>query len=975
MSRIGSLVCPIIVGRDDLLANADRWVADTTRGEGRTLLLAGQAGVGKTRLARAIHRKAEAAGIRMSGGSVAPQDRNVPLASILELARTIRPDAAWGSLGKDLLAIGAGARGDPLGRRRLVVVEMADRIVAALDRPTMLSFEDLQWTDELSLEVIGEVARRARGLPLFLIAMYRLEELAVGSTHREWRSRLLSQRLAEEARLEPLTLDETAVATTLIVGSGLPAPRDVVAAVYERTNGIPLHIEELLGALPDEARLDGRRIRDAHVPDTIEDAVLARVARVSPEARDVARAGAVIGRCFPPDVVAGMLDRPLLELEGAMQELVDSAILHPFQYIDQGYYDFRHQLLRDAIYGQLPPAQLRRLHAQAAEFGTSLIGASEIHASLHFERAGLRAQAYRAALAGAQAASALSSRREAFELYGRAVANLPAGLSALELARLYDEYSVAAFAIDDMAASVETASLARHYYLEAGRPIEAAEQLVNLASMARRDVRPPEERRQPLEQAEEELSVLPDSPARSRVLAAVREIQMVFAIDARQLDEAAARIDEYERFATAGGVYCGEDGRFFRAELDVLAGRLEGLAEMLDVARWARDADLETTGVTSYRIAAAQAIRLLDYDAAAVGLDEGLRYADAIEQSFCRRIMAATSALLAWAAGRWDEAAAVAGIELVERGTRRGTLGSQDALGFVAFGRGDVDRARSLLSISLTVGRQGGDVDLILPPLWGLAETALVAGEPSVAIAHCEDAVALAESTGERALLVPFVVTGVRAYLAERRPEAAERWLSRLSELLESWRAVADVAIDHATGLVRLATGSTHAARIALEAAVRGWDERRRVWEASWARLELARCLARANRAAAALDVLAEVTATGQALGSRPLLDRAEELARTVRGRGGDAEPWRPLTSREFEVARLIGLGLTNGEIATELSIAPKTASSHVEHILAKLGVTRRAEIAAWAATVAGPAPAATTLAASNGHRTPISAR
>ena len=91
-------------------------------------------------------------------------------------------------------------------------------------------------------------------------------------------------------------------------------------------------------------------------------------------------------------------------------------------------------------------------------------------------------------------------------------------------------------------------------------------------------------------------------------------------------------------------------------------------------------------------------------------------------------------------------------------------------------------------------------------------------------------------------------------------------------------------------------------------------------------------------------------------LGSLPLHARAEELARTARGRGAEDEPWRPLTAREFEVAKAIAAGLTNGEIAGQLSIAPKTVSAHVEHILAKLGATRRAEIAAWTVTVAGPA-------------------
>ena len=126
---------------------------------------------------------------------------------------------------------------------------------------------------------------------------------------------------------------------------------------------------------------------------------------LSEDARAVARAGAVMGRCFAPDVLAGIMDLPVADLDGPLQELVDSSILYPFEMIDHGYYDFRHQLLRDALYDSVPAAELRRLHARAGEFGAELVGATEIHASLHFERAGLRAQAFRAALAGARSAA------------------------------------------------------------------------------------------------------------------------------------------------------------------------------------------------------------------------------------------------------------------------------------------------------------------------------------------------------------------------------------------------------------------------------------------------------------------------------------------------------------------------------------------------------------------------------------------
>jgi DNA-binding CsgD family transcriptional regulator len=141
-------------------------------------------------------------------------------------------------------------------------------------------------------------------------------------------------------------------------------------------------------------------------------------------------------------------------------------------------------------------------------------------------------------------------------------------------------------------------------------------------------------------------------------------------------------------------------------------------------------------------------------------------------------------------------------------------------------------------------------------------------------------------------------------------------------------------------------------ARQALEAAIDGWDERGRIWEATWARLDLASCLTRVNQFADAVALVVDAREVASRLESRPLADRADALQRLARGHVSLEEPWRPLTAREFAVARLVTAGMTNAEIAGELSIASKTASSHVEHILAKLGASRRAEIAAWASAV-----------------------
>ncbi|HEU5202687.1 MAG TPA: AAA family ATPase [Candidatus Limnocylindrales bacterium] len=953
MSTVGPLLSPLLVGRDDLLQLAERRIAEASAGHGHLLLLAGEAGVGKTRLLRSILQIGDAAGFRSAKGDLAPQDAQLPLASILDLARTMNDLGGFGDLGDALLTIQGGRGADSLGSRRLLVRDIAQLIANAIDQPTLLAFEDLQWADELSIEVIGELARIAEDRPLLLLGAYRADELPLGSLHREWRARLLSQRLAEEARLKPLTFDETALVTTLILNTGLPAPREVVTAVYQRSDGIPLHIEELLGALGDDARTDGRAIRNAEVPDTIEDAIVARLSRLSHEAQSVALAGAVLGRCFSPDVLAGVMDQPIAELDAPLDELVAHAFLYPFQYIDEGYYDFRHQLLRDALYETVPAAQLRRMHARAGEFVPLLIGANEVHASAHFERAGLRALAFEKAVAGARAASAVSSRREAFELYGRAVANIPDGLSADELGDLYAAYGEAAAAVDDVATEIAADDAARAHYLEAGRLVDAAFMLVMHANMLRRDVQPRAERERYLDQAAAELEALPESADRSMALSDVCWLRGMLAMDVGQLDAADAAIARSRSHRLASDDTDLGDIDFLEAALEVVRGRTdEALDRMLAIARDARQARLEATGVTSYRMAAAFAIRVMDYERAEVGLTEGLRYADEIQQSYCRHVLAATSAHAAWAAGRWDEAIPIAEIEIVERGSRRGTLGSRDALGYVCFGRGDTERARSVLEASLAIGRSTDEVDLVMPPLWGLAETALVDGDAETAVAHCEAALSLAMASGEQAHVVPLVVTGVRAYQALRRPDAAERWAHRVREHLAGWQR-AGPALAHADGLLRLAAGATASARTSLEAAVAGWDDLGRIWESSWARLDLAACLIRANRHLEAIPLLDAVGATADRVDSPPLRARVEELAAIARRRGITEEPWRPLTAREFEVARHVAEGLTNAQIAEELTLSPKTVSAHIEHILAKLGATRRAEIAAWVTLVA----------------------
>ncbi len=947
-------MCPILIGRDDLLELADRLIADAGQGHGHPVVFSGQAGLGKTRLMRAIYRKAEAAGFRINGGAVSPHDHQVPLASIRDLVFSSRGDREWGALSKDILAMDGKHPGDALGARRLLVRSIADRFLKDVDRPTLLTFPDLHWTDEMSLEVIGELARGAADRPLLILGDYRADEFPADTIHREWRARLLGQRFAQEIRLRRFTLEETGIATTLILGGDLPAASDVVEAVYERTNGIPLHIEELLAALDPDDRKEGRLIREAHVPDTIGDAVIARFGRLSEDARLIGRAGAVIGRCFGPEAIAGVAGRSPAEIEAALEELVQAAILHPFDYVDEGYYDFRHQLLRDAIYSDIPPTQRRRFHAQAAEFVMSLQGSSVVYAARHYDRAGLKPQAFRASLTAAEEASRISARQEAYELFERAIANMPADLPVVEQANLYAQFENAAAAIERNAECVAAATRARELYLQAGRPLEAAGMLIGMSVGVARGGEPNAEVRAFADQALAEVMALPESPERERLRAYLLGSAASTRFGASDLVAARELANQLRALAEALG-YREEvlEADLLLARIDIVSGHYEsGLRDGMRAAREARDAGYESTGVTGYRNLAILAARVMDRQTAEVAIGEGLQYADAIEQSHCRQEIANTRAIVDWGTGMWDAADELARQQLVDRGCRRGMNGSEDVIGNVALGRGKLDDARRWFEESLASGRRIGEVQYLLRPLWGLAEADLLANRPDSSTGRCEEAWNLSRTSSERALFIPFVLTGTRSLLAARRPDEAERWLAKVRKHLTGWESIAGPALSHADGLVRLAAGSLTPARESLERAIRGWEERGRIWEALWARLDLAACLIRMNRPADAAEALAAVRDRATALRSEPLLARVDELSRANRGRGLDDEPWRPLTVREFEVARAIAVGMTNAEIATELVVSPKTVSAHVEHILAKLGVARRAEVAAWVATI-----------------------
>ncbi|MGN6795335.1 MAG: FxSxx-COOH system tetratricopeptide repeat protein, partial [Streptosporangiaceae bacterium] len=278
---------PVLVGRDAFLTLIERGLADAATGSGQLLLVAGEAGIGKTRLLGVIARQAHANGFAVARAAAFPGDEQSFAGLLLDLASDLVParEPALRSLGRSLtsrLRPISDDVGDAHHRRRLLVQDLADLLVTAdPGSAVLIVLEDLHWADELSLDVLGHLAGRLATRPMLVVGAYRSDELHSGLPLRELRARLLAQRLGEEIRLPRLEPDQTATVVSAVLGR--PAPAQVVAAIHERSDGIPLHVEEFLAVIGEDAVTpqSGAVVQAAAVPDSLSDAVLSRARRLA----------------------------------------------------------------------------------------------------------------------------------------------------------------------------------------------------------------------------------------------------------------------------------------------------------------------------------------------------------------------------------------------------------------------------------------------------------------------------------------------------------------------------------------------------------------------------------------------------------------------------------------------------------------------------------------------------------------------
>ncbi|HEX8630458.1 MAG TPA: AAA family ATPase [Catenuloplanes sp.] len=946
-------------GRDDLLALAARRVAAVRAGTGHLLLLAGEAGIGKTRLLQEVQRQASAEGFLLWSAGAFPQDVELSAGLLLDLghamSRSGRADvAARGrALVADLAEVPDGQpdAGDAHRRRRLFVLDAADRLAALTDDgPAVLALEDLHWCDELSLEIISQVARRLPSLPLLVVGTLRTDELHRNAPVRAWRSRLLLQRMAEEARLPRLDLDQIQhMVRELLPGAAVS--RRLVELVHQRSQGVPLHVEELVNAAAQ-----GRLSADpSYVPETLAEAIHHRFTALSPAARDTALAAAVLRRTFDLDLLTAVRRCSAQEVAADLDELVERQFVHEES---PGWFGFRHALIRDAIEGNAPLARRRALHAwvaQVARYRPDLGG--DAYRSAHHEAAGQLGEASDAAAAAAQRAAALSSHQEALDLLNRAVRCLRTG-DDRRRADLLARRAAEAAATDHNAQAALDYTSARDLLISGGDPVAAAALLPGLVAARHLLGDPLSARITLLDQGLADVDRAADWTGRQRVRAALLAARAAAYLVDDRLDDA---IGAGERALAAS------DARDERTSLNtaatlgsvlVFAGRMgEGWGQLEQATRRARELGLEAEAARGYRMIGSSASTLVEYERAEHWLAEGIGYAARTEQWNHRHYMASHQAHVWWCQGRWDEADRLVRQALVEDdGGITTRITALHVAGFVALGRGNLDSATRTLQEARAAGEAMGELQRFAPALWGLAEGSLLRHDHAAAVTLTAAGYAASHAVADAANLFPLLVTGTRARLARQDVAGAQEWADQVgADLLARGIPGTLPAVDHAAGLLRLAVGRTGQARDLLRAAHAAWSARRRWWEAQWCALDLARCALASNRRTEAATLVDQVRAAASVVSAKPLLDAAGGIAARL-DKHDAAQPWSPLTLREFEVARLVARGRTNREIAEELHITARTAGAHLEHIRAKLGASRRSEIAAWVTSVDGSA-------------------
>ena len=362
----GEMVDRDLIGRDDELALLGDRLRRAIAGEGALVLVAGEGGVGKTRLMDALGSSTPAIVLR----GAATRDATPAYGPVVAALRSyLRANPGGlddcGPLGEHLRVLlpELGPSPDVVDTATLHEAVRCALATAARDRGALVLLDDLQWSDAATLELLSDLDALLSDAPLLVVGAYRSDELPREHPLRRTHTELRRRHALDEVSLAPL--DETSTAALLERELGGKPSRPLVRTVHDRAQGLPFFVEELASALSKEARLQkgaaGLELAEGSevtVPETVRDAVLLRSGDLSAEGRAAAEAAAIAGERFELESLVELTS------EDGIGELLEAGLIAE---CGEGRAAFRHALVREALYRDVPWLRRRALHRELGE--------------------------------------------------------------------------------------------------------------------------------------------------------------------------------------------------------------------------------------------------------------------------------------------------------------------------------------------------------------------------------------------------------------------------------------------------------------------------------------------------------------------------------------------------------------------------------------------------------------------------------
>jgi DNA-binding CsgD family transcriptional regulator len=937
-----------LVGRVRELAVLTTALAAVKDGRGGLLLLAGEAGVGKTRL---VDEALSTASVVVLRGEAAVEG-SVPYGPVIAALRSGLRDTP-GLLGGAPLT-GHLARllpelGPPAAESdRATLFEALRWAFATICRPApiVVFLDDLHWADNATLELLPALAGTLEREPLLLLGAYRSDEIPRGHALRRARTDLRRLRRLRELAVGPLDrADTAALAARLLGGAVSPA---LAATLHDRTAGVPFFVEELAAALAAGGRL---RVGDGGldlapgdelpIPDTVRDAVLLRAESLSGHARDAIEVAAVAGLMVDLDLV-----RELAGDEAGVAEAIERGLLAD---AGAGRAGFRHALIREALYDDITWTRKRAIHRRLGQC-LEARGAPPALLAEHWLAAREMDRARTALAAATDASCRVHAYRDALVAARRALELWPEGVDEPLRLQVLERLGHCAQLSGDLAGSAVAWREVAEARKQAGDQTVSAEAQRRIAGVY--ELQGSWERALAARQAAAEgfdAGGLPGEAAAERLAAALHlwstgnfAAALALGSAARAGAEQAGRIDLRARLLGLEGIVGVSEGRHEQG----LAAIHAGLALALDHNL------VNVTAELYQRLAVAQE-HGGDYAGAGETFAAGITFCEERGEAATAQFCLACLGVLFHQTGEWDRAVELWRGMLVHDPPPRTRVICLAGLGVLCAQRGDVKQARALLAEADALGQRLEHLPTEIYTRSGLVQVEALAGAHEAVAERWRALIARWERSEDRHyILAPL--QWAATYFAERgigaEVRACAAVLARIAAETGNREAVATLA--HALGEARLIDGDAHGALAHFDQALAGWRELGLLPLRARTLPRAAAALLAAGEPAMAAERLADAYRIARRLGARPLVQQissaltrlevggARPLIRRLVGetaRGG-------LSRRELEILRLVASGHTNREIARNLYLSIRTVDMHVRHILDKLDCRSRAE-------------------------------